>query len=144
MSTRSAFCSPAIGLRGLAKVDFKRAPDGELRLLEVNPRFTLWHHLAAVAGVNIPELVYADLVGLPRPAVGTVRPGVCWSMPWRDAAAARASGLAPVPWLGWTIRCEAKSHIALDDPFPCLCGLVWRGIANRKNAPLAPAVAPSG
>jgi len=131
-----------IGLRGLAKVDFKRAPDGQLRLLEVNPRFTLWHHLAAVAGLNIPELVYADLAGLPRPAVGTARPGVCWSMPWRDAAAARASGVAPVPWLVWTMRCEAKSHISLDDPFPFLGGLVWRRVAKRRNAPLRPAVAP--
>ena len=130
-----------IGLRGLAKVDFKRAPDGELRLLEVNPRFTLWHHLAAVAGVNIPELVYADLVGLPRPAVGTVRPGVCWSMPWRDAAAARAAGLAPIPWLVWTMRCEAKSHISLDDPFPFLGGLIWRRVAQRRHARLDAAVA---
>jgi D-aspartate ligase len=133
-----------IGLRGLAKVDFKRAPDGQLRLLEVNPRFTLWHHLAAVAGLNIPELVYADLAGLPRPAVGTARPGVCWSVPWRDAAAARASGVAPVPWLVWTMRCEAKSHIFLDDPFPFLGGLVWRLVAKRQKAPLAQAVAPSG
>jgi D-aspartate ligase len=131
-----------IGLRGLAKVDFKRAPDGQLRLLEINPRFTLWHHLAAVAGVNIPALVYADLAGLPRPAVGTARPGVCWSMPWRDAAAARASGVAPVHWLVWTARCQAKSHISLDDPLPFLGGLIWRRIAKRHKAPLAPAVAP--
>jgi D-aspartate ligase len=96
---------------------------------------------AAVAGVNIPELVYADLVGLPRPAVGTVRPGVCWSMPWRDAAAARASGLAPVPWLVWTLRCEAKSHISLDDPFPLLGGLIWRRVAQRRHARLDAAVA---
>src|SRR5579871_1260521 len=32
-----------LGLRGVAKLDFKRAPDGRLFLLEVNPRFNLWH-----------------------------------------------------------------------------------------------------
>jgi D-aspartate ligase len=52
-----------LGLVGVAKLDFKRTPDGELRLLEVNPRFTLWHHPAAVGGLNIPALVLADLTG---------------------------------------------------------------------------------
>ena len=57
----------AIGLKGVAKVDFKRAPDGRLHLLEVNPRFNLWHHPGALAGVNSPALVHADLSGRPRP-----------------------------------------------------------------------------
>ncbi|WP_040637959.1 ATP-grasp domain-containing protein [Microvirga lotononidis] len=43
-----------IGLRGVAKLDFKREPNGELHLLEINPRFSLWHHLGAIAGVNMP------------------------------------------------------------------------------------------
>src|SRR6266498_4021241 len=56
-----------LGLRGVAKLDFKRAPDGTLHLLEVNPRFNLWHHPGARAGVNLPALVFADLTGRPRP-----------------------------------------------------------------------------
>src|SRR5690606_27186437 len=47
-----------VGLRGVAKLDFKRRPDRELALLEINPRFNLWHHLGAVAGVNLPLIVY--------------------------------------------------------------------------------------
>ena len=39
-----------LDLRGVAKLDFKRGPDGRLYLLEVIPRFTLWHHPAALAG----------------------------------------------------------------------------------------------
>src|SRR6266480_5798567 len=70
-----------LGLRGVAKLDFKRAPDGQLYLLEVNPRFTLWHHLGARAGVNIPALVYADLAGLPRGRVLQARAGVRWCKP---------------------------------------------------------------
>ena len=42
-----------LGLKGLVKLDFKRADDETLHLLEVNPRFSLWHHLGAVAGVNL-------------------------------------------------------------------------------------------
>ena len=53
-----------LALTGVAKLDFKRDPQGNLRLLEINPRFNLWHHAGAIAGVNIPALVYADLVGI--------------------------------------------------------------------------------
>jgi hypothetical protein len=42
------------------------------------------------------------------------------------------------------MRCEAKSHISLDDPFPFFGGLLWRRVARRQHAPLAQAVAPSG
>ena len=56
-----------LNLQGVAKFDFKRAPDGRLYLLEVNPRFNLWHFPGALAGVSLPALVYADLAGLPVP-----------------------------------------------------------------------------
>jgi predicted ATP-grasp superfamily ATP-dependent carboligase len=67
-----------LGLRGVAKFDFKRGPDGRLHLLEVNPRFNLWHHLGAIAGVNLPAQVYADMTGSPRPAPTPLRTGVRW------------------------------------------------------------------
>ncbi len=41
-------------LRGVAKADFKRDGRGRLHLLEINPRFNLWHYPGAVAGVNLP------------------------------------------------------------------------------------------
>ncbi|HEV8304677.1 MAG TPA: GNAT family N-acetyltransferase [Gemmatimonadales bacterium] len=107
-----------LDLRGVAKFDFKRGPDGCLYLLEVNPRFTLWHHLAAVAGVNIPALVYADLAGLPRPAADRARAGVRWCKVWRDRAAARRANVPLWRWLVWALACEAKSGLAWDDPLP--------------------------
>jgi predicted ATP-grasp superfamily ATP-dependent carboligase len=115
-----------LGLRGVAKLDFKRGPDGFLHLLEVNPRFTLWHHLGAVAGVNVPALVYADLVGLPRPTGLSARVGVRWCKLWTDVHAARASGIPFPTWLLWALRCEAKSTIAWDDPMPLLRGTLAR------------------
>jgi hypothetical protein len=39
------------------------------------------------------------------------------------------------------MRCEAKSHISLDDPFPFLGGLIWRRVAQRRHARLDAAVA---
>jgi D-aspartate ligase len=115
-----------MAFRGVAKFDFKRAPDGRLYLLEINPRFNLWHHVGARAGVNLPALVYADLVGLPRPPRGRARPGVRWCYHWHDARAAKANGIPFVRWLPWFLRCEAKSSIAWDDPMPVLTKVLRR------------------
>ena len=44
---------------GVVKLDYKRDPrTGRFYLLEVNPRFNLWNHLGAAAGVNLPLLAY--------------------------------------------------------------------------------------
>jgi D-aspartate ligase len=124
-------CMNALGLRGVAKVDFKRTPSGELKLLEVNPRFNLWHLPGAVAGVNLPALVYADLAGLPRPRAELDRPGVRWSLPWNDLRAARRQGLGLARWLRWQARVETRHVVAVDDPMPFLRGFAWRRIRRR-------------
>ena len=109
-----------LAFHGVAKLDFKRAPDGRLHLLEVNPRFTLWTHAGAVAGVNLPAIVHADLTGRRRPPVGRARAGVRWIWPRADAAAARASGVSRLSWLLWALRSETNSSFALSDPAPYL------------------------
>lgn len=119
------WCLETLGLRGVAKVDFKRAPSGELVLFEVNPRFNLWHLPGAVAGVNLPALVYADLAELPRPRVSRVRPGVRWTVPWHDLTAAREQRVSLARWALWQLRCETRAVLTLDDPMPFLRGLVW-------------------
>jgi predicted ATP-grasp superfamily ATP-dependent carboligase len=125
-------CMERLGLRGVAKLDFKRAPSGELLLLEVNPRFNLWHLPGAVAGVNLPALVYADLVGVARPAVRPrVRAGVRWTVPWHDLSAARAGGAPLARWAAWQLRCETRHVLSLDDPMPFLRGLAWPRIERR-------------
>ncbi len=111
-----------LGFRGLAKLDFKRGPDGRLSLLEVNPRFSLWVHLGAVAGVNLAALVHADLAGCPRPAVAPARAGVRWCRPWKDFFASRATGVPFTQWLPWMLGCEANSAWAWDDPMPMMRG----------------------
>lgn len=116
---------------GPAKVDFKRDPTGHLHLLEVNPRFTLWHHAAAVAGLNIPAIVHADLTGRPRPSVAAARPGVRWCLPHRDLRAARAAGVGLRHWLAFLRACDARSGLASDDPLPFLPGVLWNPLARR-------------
>jgi D-aspartate ligase len=121
-----------LALRGVAKFDFKRAPDGRLFLLEVNPRFNVWHHLGAVAGVNLPALVYADLVGLPRPARQEARAGVHWCALGNDWHAAKADGMGFTTWLRWVLRCEAKA-LNWDDPLPFLRAVLLRSTGPRLN-----------
>ena len=120
-----------LGLTGVAKLDFKRDPQGNLRLLEINPRFNLWHHPGAVAGVNIPALVYADLVGLPRPPVARAQAGVHWCRAWKDLPAARSAGLPLTTWVPWMLGCQAKSSLSWDDPLPILRATLYRLVGPR-------------
>ncbi len=113
-----------LGLRGVAKVDFKRGPDGTLRLLEINPRFNLWHYPGAVAGINLPALVWADLADRGRPPVGPVRPGVRWCTV-HDLHAARESGTPWHRWCAWAWGCEAKQNVAWDDPAMVVGRALW-------------------
>jgi D-aspartate ligase len=122
-----------LGLSGVAKLDLKRDAGGTLHLLEINPRFTLWHHPAAVAGVNIPALVYADLTGTPRPAAASATPGVRWCRAWKDFPAARASGVSLLAWLPWTLGCEAKSALSWNDPMPVMRSALHRLMARRRG-----------
>lgn len=116
-------------LRGVAKLDFKRGPDGRLYVLEINPRFNLWHHPAALAGVNIPALVYGDLIGLPRPVFSSARSGITWCRMWQDVIAAKAWGIPLTKWLPWALNCEAKRAMAWDDPMPFACGVLFRALS---------------
>jgi predicted ATP-grasp superfamily ATP-dependent carboligase len=51
-------------LKGVFKMDFKRdATTGKLHLLEINPRFNLWHYVGAMNGVNLPQVACRHLLG---------------------------------------------------------------------------------
>jgi D-aspartate ligase len=118
-----------LGLTGVAKLDFKRDADGRLFLLEVNPRFSLWAHLGALAGVNLPALAYADLTGGGRMAPSVARSGVRWTWPRPDAEAARERGIPLRSWLGSTLRSEAKTNLSWDDPMPFIRGWLLPNMA---------------
>jgi predicted ATP-grasp superfamily ATP-dependent carboligase len=120
------------GFRGVAKVDLKRDATGALHVLEVNPRFTLWHHLGAVAGVNIPAVVYADRAGERRPPAVRARAGMTWCLPWWDASVAPEHGISLRRWAGFAARCDARSLIAVDDPGPTVRFLA-QGVSRRRR-----------
>lgn len=122
------------GLVGVAKVDMKRDPDGRLLVLEVNPRFNLWHLPGALAGVNLPGLVLADLTDAPRPRRAVAQPGVRWSSPLADLRSARDDGASLWRWMRWTARCDSFHDLSLRDPLPFLAGSIWPVVERRLPA----------
>jgi len=123
-----------LAFRGVAKFDFKRAPDGRLHLLEVNPRFNLWHHPGAVAGVNLPAMVYADLMGIPRPPASAALPGVRWCHMAHDPRAAREAGMSPLRWIVSALGSDAKSGFSWDDPLPLPRAALWRVMQRLRGS----------
>lgn len=119
---------------GVAKVDLKRGPDGRLHVLEVNPRFNLWHHPGARAGVNLPAAVYHRLVDGATDVLGEAEPGVRWVQIWGDLGAARSSGVALGSWLKFAARAEARRAAHLDDPGSMLGALVWGTRVRRRRS----------
>jgi len=123
-----------VGLRGVAKLDFTRDAAGRLHLLEINPRFNLWHYPGALAGVNLPAIVYADLTGSERPRAASAPGGVVWCDPLQDLRAAHAAGVVPLRWLRWLGGCAAVCGLARDDPLPFLRGKLWPAVWSRSGA----------
>jgi predicted ATP-grasp superfamily ATP-dependent carboligase len=118
-------------LSGVMKLDFKRdARDGRLYLLEVNPRFNLWHHPATVAGAWIPALVYADCVkpGSAKPPE-RVRDDVTW-MSSGDVNALleyrRAGEISVGRWLRELAAADVHEGLYWRDPLPFLAELAAR------------------
>jgi D-aspartate ligase len=121
----------SLGFRGVAKVDLKADDSGRLHLFEINPRFSLWHHPGAVAGVNIPDAVYRTLTGRPVPPT-VARAGVRWCQIWGDHRAARVSGLGALAWLRFAASAEARRAAHLDDP-GSMAGALTYGIRKLRR-----------
>lgn len=124
-----------ISFSGVLKMDFKKDTRNRIRLLEINPRFNLWHHPATVAGACIPELVYRDCIE-PGSAQSPrkVRAGVRWLNTREDLRAyreRRADGsLSLRDWLTQVFTAEVNEDLCLVDPLPGL----WEfaGVAKRR------------
>jgi D-aspartate ligase len=71
----------AFDFHGISQVEFKRdARDGQLKLMEINPRLWQWHGLAAACGVDLPWIAYRDLTGDRLPPARMVGQGKHWAI----------------------------------------------------------------
>ncbi|MCQ4165481.1 carboxylate--amine ligase [Tahibacter harae] len=79
----------AIGFRGIFGAEFKRDPrDARLKIIEINPRPTLWFQLSHAAGKRIVDAAWRDLGGAEPAPDRPQRNGVLWRYALKDLAAA--------------------------------------------------------
>jgi predicted ATP-grasp superfamily ATP-dependent carboligase len=125
-------------ITGVVKMDFKRDPkSSRLFLMEINPRYNLWHYLGAMAGVNLPELAHLDLAGqASTPFDGGYRTDLHW-LSFRDDLRSlkmrHAEGWGR--WLPWLLSLRHRkiyNTFAWNDPGPWLA--IQRDRARRLLA----------
>jgi predicted ATP-grasp superfamily ATP-dependent carboligase len=139
----------ALGLDGLAEVEFKRDPrDGRLKLLDVNPRVWGWHTLGSRVGVDFAYLLWRMTNGAPVPQ-RQGRPGVRWVRALTDVPTVigeiRAGRLSVRDYVASLRGPIELAVLALDDPLPALMEvpaaiyLAWtrRGLMNGAPHPAA-------
>jgi predicted ATP-grasp superfamily ATP-dependent carboligase len=120
-------------------VELKQDPaDGELKLIEVNPRCGERVSLAIAAGSDVPYVAYRDALGDP-PLPGRAHEiGVTWINTLNDCAAVlshyrRAERLTWRRWVRSAVSAGSHAYLAVDDPVPCLENLLR--IGRRETVP---------
>jgi len=112
-----------VGYRGVANLEFKQDPkDGEFKLIEVNVRCGNRIALAIASGVDIPTIMYRDILGEPVTPVHDFRTGVTWVDLIPDCASflykRRVDRSSLWTWVSSTVRSKSHSFFAYDDPMP--------------------------
>ena|GEM_PF-392581 len=130
----------SIGYHGIAEVEFKRdRRDGRPKLVELNPRATVFCSLAAAHGINLPLMAYTSLTTGSAPSA-PLRVGkrvVRWMDPYRDLLQAR--GASPLHRVRDLCGADLLCWGGRRDPLPLLVAPV-QGIAEWLADRLRPAV----
>jgi D-aspartate ligase len=114
-----------IDLRGLGNIEFKRDPrDGQLKVIEVNARFTASVGLVAQSGVDLAVLTYDHLTGKScAPIMDYEKDLVLWS-PIEDFKAFlnlwQRNQITVAEWIGDISRTSQLMFFSWRDPGPSL------------------------
>lgn len=131
-----------IGFQGICGAEYKRDPrDGRLKIIEINPRPTLWFQATHDAGKRIVEAAWRDMSAmepLPEPAQRT---DVRWRYLLKDLASARfyrrsRDFIFPAPDVAGAAGAASRSWPVFDmgDPMPALVepfGFVRKALERR-------------
>lgn len=128
----------SIGHHGLVEIEYKRdARDGQLKLLDVNPRPWSWFSLAEAAGVDFGAAIL-QAAGNKPVAEMKAQIGVGWMFLVRDLVAAfqawRLSQLAVGDYFASWGRTRALATFSWSDPLPALVEMpltVFRILVKR-------------
>lgn len=113
-----------LGYAGICGTEYKWDPrDEEWKLIEMNPRPTLWFSLPLAAGVDVIWDAHCDLVGPPNePHVNCQDDRVTWQLPVRDLLSSvyflRSGDLGVLEFLRTAVNPRRKKYgdIELRDP----------------------------
>lgn len=106
---------------GVAMVEWRRAPDGRLCLMEINPR--LWGSLplTLAAGVNIPVAMFEMAMGETPKSVRA----------WKVGMRAR-NATEDLRWLAADLRADRSDPLLLTEP-PLRAALGWLGVFGGRE-----------
>jgi predicted ATP-grasp superfamily ATP-dependent carboligase len=137
----------AIGWRGTANIEFKRDPrDGQLKIIEVNSRFTAAHRLVVASGAPIDRMIYCKLTGQNVEGFDGFAQDMRMWYPLRDFFAyLELRSMGKLSFWGWLRSVMFKRMVLPDldltDPGPSLLTMreTAAGLARRltKNRSLA-------
>lgn len=128
-----------LDFRGVCGAEFKRDPrDGQLKIIEINPRPTLWFQLAHDAGKRIVEAAVRDLRGEGLPAEQVQDAAVRWRYALKDAASIAFYGrnakrfIFPQPDISSAATARKRSWpvYSADDPMPA----IWEPLGYLRKA----------
>lgn len=113
-----------LGYRGICGTEYKWDPrDERWKLIELNPRPTLWFALPPAAGVDVVWDAHCDLVGVPNPpCIGRQDDRARWQLPIRDLLSGlhfwRRGELSALGFLRTVVDPRRKRYgdLALNDP----------------------------
>ncbi|EMS77664.1 carboxylate--amine ligase [Desulfotignum phosphitoxidans] len=114
-----------IGFAGIGSAEFKRdEQDGQLKLIEINPRYWQQNYLATACGMNFPHINYCDLTGMPMTTSPEFKAGIKWVNRYMDVDSFlkyRKEG--SLTFSAWRRSLKGKKTYAdftWDDPIPVL------------------------
>lgn len=116
-----------IGFQGVCGVEFKRdARDGQLKIIEINPRPTLWFQITHDSGKRIVSACIDDMSGRTVNEDRDQDEAVCWRYVLKDAYSALfyhrppTDFILPRPIITFPTKSLKSSYpvFSLDDPKP--------------------------
>lgn len=128
LATLAAEFLKFVGYYGIAEVEFMHdTRDDSYKMIEVNPRVWGWHSLAIAAGVDLPYMLYQDLLGEPVTAA-TPSTGVKWVRMITDiptvCSEISKGRLTIKEYLRSMTGKKTLAVLAADDPLPAIAEFV--------------------
>jgi len=128
-----------IGWQGFGNIEFKRdLRDGQLKIIEVNGRFTAGHRLVTAAGAPIDVMIYCYLTGQPGPVFDSYSQSLRMWSPIHDFLAFRQMNrLGQLDFKAWVKSIFAQKlilpYFSWDDPGPTFAEFgskIWAILSN--------------